>query len=115
MNVHSTSVVVLSPDELRKLIVAAVEEAMAGAGVDRPRRIVTREQLAYEMQICSASVGRLMSEGMPTLSPGRSPKFDADACLAWFAERGQARQRPTDPQPQTACVRLISRSRTADH
>ena len=49
MNVHSTSVVVLSPDELRKLIVAVVEEAMAGAGVDRLRRIVTREQLAYEM------------------------------------------------------------------
>ncbi|MBK8994595.1 MAG: helix-turn-helix domain-containing protein [Myxococcales bacterium] len=84
-------VVVLSPDELKALVMAGVCEALEGVRDTAARpALLDREQLASALQISLGTLAKLRRDGLPELAVGDSPRFDLEEVLAWLrARRGE--------------------------
>jgi excisionase family DNA binding protein len=103
-----SAVVVVSPDELRALVREAVAEALA------PRQntgseLVTKGELARSLSCSTASIDRMVREGLPGVVVGKTRRFDREAVRVWLETR-TPRTAPRDADDaDTGPVRLISR------
>jgi hypothetical protein len=115
MTAPTVLVLALSPDELRALLRAEVDAALAThsfAATKVPAARVTLDELS-RLEACSyATVRRLVAEGAPVTYLGQSPRFDVEAFRAWLEERGR---KGTQAKPSKGeaipGVRLLSRAR----
>lgn len=73
---------------------AELEELLEGAGVGRPRRLMTRDELSEHLQVSQRTIGRLLDEGLPCVRLGGAVRFEVAAVMGWLSER-VARSTPT--------------------
>lgn len=85
------SVIVTTREELEQLITAAVEKALAEQREDVAPALLDRATIARRLGIGTSTVDRLRREGMPVVWIGESPRFEADACVAWLRDHSQQR------------------------
>jgi hypothetical protein len=83
---------------LRPLVAETVRDAVfdalsehAAAEPSRPE-LLTTDELAAELRVCSKTVARLRADGMPVLHVGDSPRFRLGEVLAWLSSSSQQRQ-----------------------
>lgn len=82
-----STVVVVTPAELERLIGSAVEKALAGQREQPTAALLDRNALARALGVSPSSVARLRRDGMPCVMIGDAPRFELDACLAWLRMR----------------------------
>jgi len=85
----STKIVVLSADELHELIRDAVFEQMAEFLEEsrKPIPLLDRAGLAQALACSTATVGRLIREGVPCIPLGDSRRFKLDEVVSWLQSR----------------------------
>jgi hypothetical protein len=104
-------VLTLTLDELRRLVVAAVVEALAAQVVAARSTLalVDRRELARLFNVSAATVTRLTAEGMPCTYVGDSSRYSPDEVRAWLDERGRRGTKAKPSMGPIAGVRLLSR------
>ncbi len=105
-------VLTLSPEELRALVRAELDAALA-AHTPTPSTtpLMDRSELARALAVSPATVTRMTAEGMPHVFAGASPRYALDEVRGWLAERGRRGTQAAPPKRETiAGVRLLSRS-----
>lgn len=85
------AVIVTTREELEQFITAAVEKALAEQREDVTAALLDRASIARRLGVGTSTVDRLRREGMPVIWIGDSPRFEADACVAWLREHSQQR------------------------
>jgi hypothetical protein len=85
-----SAVVVVSPEQLREVVRAAVAEVLEHhhAASTEPA-LLDRAGLARALGVSAPTVDRMRAEGAPELRVGDSPRFELAAVLAWLREREQ--------------------------
>lgn len=102
------AIVVLTPEELRKLISEAVTEALA-VKKNQPKRLVKKTELATALSCSAATINRMMDEGLPYVRAGSDCRYDVDACLEWMAAHDTSSKNERTPSLPHG-VRLLTRS-----
>ena len=104
-------VLTLSTDELRALVRAEFDAALAARAVAPPTMpFIDRRELARTLDVSLATVTRMTAEGMPHIFVGASRRYSVDDVRKWLDERGR---RGTQAAPSKGeiipGVRLLSR------
>jgi hypothetical protein len=81
------SMVLLSRDELREEIAAAVGAIKPAAPANDAPTLLDRTQLAKALGCSLPTVDRLRRQGAPQFLLGDAPRFELDAVLAWLRTR----------------------------
>jgi excisionase family DNA binding protein len=82
------NVVLLTPDELEKLIKSAVESALAEQSPVQHPALLTKSRLATELGCSVKNIERLIRDkGLPVVRVGESPRFDLDEVRAWLGSK----------------------------
>jgi phage terminase Nu1 subunit (DNA packaging protein) len=56
-----------------------------------PAELISREELASRMGVCTKTVERMTADGMPTIRWGRKlVRYDVDAAMAWLVGQDKA-------------------------
>jgi hypothetical protein len=79
--------VLLSRDELREEIAAAVGAIKPTAPSNDAPTLLDRTQLAKALGCSLPSIDRLRREGLPQLTIGDAPRFELAPVLAWLRTR----------------------------
>ena len=87
----NVSVITVSIDDLRQIVLDSVAEAITGAS-PKTNRVVTKEELAEAMSCAGCTIDRMVREGMPFVLVGQSRRFEVDACMQWCANRKTKRK-----------------------
>lgn len=84
-----TSLVVATPEELRKLLCEALSEALAGQAAvgPPPPELVKGAELARLLSVSRTTVHRLRQEGMPAIRMGETFRYHLGDCLEWLRRR----------------------------
>lgn len=83
------SVIVTTREQLEEIIANAVEKALAEQREDVAPALLDRATIARRLGVGTSTVDRLRREGMPVIWIGDSPRFEANACVAWLREHSQ--------------------------
>lgn len=83
---NSSPFVVVTPEELSELIRRAVVVALLEQRQHVTPALLDRAGIAQRLGTSPSTVDRLRREGMPVVWLCDSPRFEADACLAWLRE-----------------------------
>ena len=75
----------VSPEELQAMISQSIADAFE-AQAEAPA-LLTRDQAAQALQVSIATLGRLRSEGLPTVMVGDHPRFCLQDVLDWLSRR----------------------------
>jgi hypothetical protein len=85
----ATKIVVLSVDELRELIRHVVFDQMAEflEEARKPIPLLDRAGLAQALGCSTATISRLVREGVPCVPLGDSRRFKLDEVVSWLQSR----------------------------
>lgn len=75
-------------DAMRQAVRAELEPMLKDLAPAPKPALMTTAELARELRVCSKSIDRLRSKGMPAVYVGDScPRFRLDAVLSWLESR----------------------------
>jgi hypothetical protein len=111
MTAPAVVVLTCSLDELRALVRAEVDAALAErAAAPSTAPLRDKGELARALDVSPATITRLTGEGMPHVFVGASPRYALDEVCAWLAARGRQGTIAKQPRRDTiAGVTLLSR------
>ncbi len=94
-------------DTIADMVADRVAARIGAAPTPSPgQRLATKSELARELSCSTATVDRMVREGMPFVAVGRTRRFDLADCRAWCEARTERAPQRTAPQ---GAVRLLSR------
>ena len=87
MSARPAMAAALTVDELRTLLRAELEEALAESRLVEAPVLVDRAGLARALHVSVATVGRLARLGMPAVLVGDVPRYEVAEVIAWLRSR----------------------------
>ena len=79
-----TDVVVVSRNDLARLVTEAVTDALKVTARPLPAPLLDRKQCAEWLQVDVRTIDKLRGKGMPHLLVGDVPRFEVDAVREWL-------------------------------
>lgn len=85
----SSSLVLLTVEQLAVLVKAAMREVLAEQREDAVPALLDRNALAKALGCSPSQVDRLRRVGLPFVRLGDVPRFELARCLEWLRQRGK--------------------------